>query len=164
VDDRRQDDACLMLLAPPLLEGPLSETFCTFPFVLRDQTLNYAGVVLDGGFRFSPGDSGLYQNGGADIALVTSSPQQFHDNYSATMPSGFSVRHTALTNSTVTAFVFDFPTINVWRELSTTRPFDMARPGAGVTEQFTLRIEIAPTADTTDVQCRRDITYIWARP
>jgi len=137
-------------------------SFANFPFILRDQTLTFLGFGNgDGGFRFFPASSTLSQNGGGFITSVDTVPLQFHNNRPANMPANFSIRYTALFDSNVANFVFDFPAVDVWRTLSTTRAFDMIRPAIGTTEGFTLTIEIAPTADLTDTQALANIRYEW---
>ena len=136
-------------------------SFSIFPVILRDQTFTYNGFVPTGaGHRYRPSTSTLLKFGGADLVSVDTTPLQYHDNRPATS-TGYSVRHTAIFDSNVTAFVFDFPTIDVWRALSTDRAFDMARPVFGVLEAFTATIEIALTADLTDILARADIRFIW---
>ena len=140
-------------------------SFSTAPITIHDQDFTvYTGSVLDGGFRFmTPGN--MFQNGGIDLAEITLPlPVMWHEDsplYAA--PPTFAVRWTELIDSTVVAFVFDFPGQNVWRDINTTRPFDMVRPTAGSEQHFTLTIQIADAADLTTILAQANMKYEWDR-
>lgn len=149
-------------MTPQIIRGPRAGggSFSNDPYVLYDQVLTFNGTgPNDGGFRFTSGDSKLSQNGGGFIVSVDTLPLQFVTTRPGPIPFGISARYILLFDSNVTAFVFDFPSVDVWLDIGT-RPYDMIRPIVAM-EGFTLRMQLAPTLDVTDIQAQADIRYEW---
>ena len=144
--------------------GPSGPSFFTLPVRIIDQVyLGVGGPAFDIDFRFHttgsvPANKCSRKDVDNSIALVPDQPQWKDDALGA---PAYSIRHVSFEGTGTP--VFDFPVIDVWLPMANPEVFGMNRPPFGTTEFITFRVEIAETADVSDVKASALYTLSYHR-